>query len=68
MVWLFIMCWSAYGIEVCASFAPEYHDTKRDTALALRTAASFSLLVYVLLPLGLGGVVGTARRLGRRTT
>jgi amino acid transporter len=58
MVWLFIMCWSAYGIEVCASFAPEYHDTKRDTAKALRTAASFSLLVYVLLPLGLGGVTG----------
>lgn len=58
MVWLFIMCWSAYGIEVCATFAPEYHDTKRDTALALRTAASFSLLVYVLLPLGLGGVTG----------
>ncbi len=60
MMWLFIMCWSAYGIEVCASFAPEYHDTKRDTALALRTAATFSLLVYVLLPLGLGGVVGSA--------
>ncbi len=59
MVWLFIMCWSAYGIEVCATFAPEYHDTKRDTALALRTAASFSLLVYVLLPLGLGGVTGS---------
>ncbi|HEV8565090.1 MAG TPA: APC family permease [Actinomycetota bacterium] len=60
LMWLFIMCWSAYGIEVCASFAPEYHDTKRDTAIALRTAATFSLLVYVLLPLGLGGVVGTA--------
>jgi amino acid transporter len=59
MMWLFIMCWSAYGIEVCASFAPEYHDTKRDTALALRSSAIFSLAVYVLLPLGLGGVVGT---------
>jgi len=58
LMWLFIMCWSAYGIEVCASFAPEYHDTKRDTAMALRSAATFSLLVYVLLPLGLGGVVG----------
>jgi amino acid transporter len=57
-VWLFLMCWSAYGIEVCASFAPEYHDTKRDTALALRSAASFSLLVYVLLPLGVTGTVG----------
>jgi amino acid transporter len=60
LMWLFLMCWSAYGIEVCASFAPEYHDTKRDTALALRSAAVFSLLVYTLLPLGLGGVVGTA--------
>jgi amino acid transporter len=57
-VWLFLMAWSAYGIEVCASFAPEYHDTKRDTALALRSAASFSLLVYVLLPLGVGGATG----------
>jgi amino acid transporter len=60
LMWLFIMCWSAYGIEVCASFAPEYHDTKRDTALALRSSAIFSLAVYILLPLGLGGVVGTA--------
>src|SRR5436190_11345035 len=57
-VWLFLTAWSAYGIEVCASFAPEYHDTKRDTALALRSAASFSLLVYVLLPLGVGGATG----------
>ncbi len=56
LMWLFIMCWSAYGIEVCASFAPEYHDTKRDTALALRTSAAFSLAVYVLLPLGIGGL------------
>jgi amino acid transporter len=57
-VWLFLMCWSAYGIELCASFAPEYHDTKRDTAIALRSAATFSLLVYVLLPLGVGGATG----------
>jgi amino acid transporter len=54
-VWLFLMAWSAYGVEVCASFAPEYHDTKRDTALALRAAGSFSLLVYILLPLSVGG-------------
>jgi amino acid transporter len=57
-VWLFLMAWSAYGIEVCASFAPEYHDTKRDTAIALRSAASFSLLVYVILPLGVTGASG----------
>jgi amino acid transporter len=64
LMWLFIMCWSGYGIEVCASFAPEYHNTTRDTSRALKTSAGFSLLVYLLLPLGLGGVVGTTGDVG----
>src|SRR5947209_20469562 len=34
-VLLFLIAWSAYVIDVCASFAPEYHDTKRDTPLPL---------------------------------
>ena len=59
IMWLFIMCWSAYGVEVAASFAPEFHDTKRDTAKALKLVAVFSLFVYVFLPLGMGGVVGS---------
>ena len=59
LMWLFIMCWSAYGIEVAATFAPEFHDTKRDTAKALKSVATFSLFVYLFLPLGLGGVVGS---------
>jgi amino acid transporter len=53
------MCWSSYGIEIVATFAPEYHDTERDTAKALRGAALFSGVVYVLLPLGIGGTLGT---------
>jgi amino acid transporter len=57
LVWLFVMGWSAYGVEACATFAPEYKDTERDTALALRSAALFSLAVYALLPLGIGGVL-----------
>ena len=59
LVWLYFMCWSSYGIEVVATFAPEYRDTQRDTRMALRAAALFSALVYVLLPLGLGGTLGT---------
>ena len=59
LVWLYFMCWSSYGIEVVATFAPEYHDSQRDTRLALRSAALFSALVYVLLPLGAGGTLGT---------
>ncbi len=58
LVYMFILGWSAYGTEACATFAPEYHDTRRDTHRALRSAAMFMLLVCVLLPLGLGGVTG----------
>jgi amino acid transporter len=57
LVWLFVMGWSAYGVEACATFAPEYKDTARDTSLALRSSALFSLAVYALLPLGIGGVL-----------
>jgi amino acid transporter len=59
LTWLYIMCWSAYGIEVVATFAPEFHDTERDTPRALRTSALFCAAVYALLPLGLGGTLGT---------
>lgn len=59
ITWLYFMCWSAYGIEVVATFAPEFHDTERDTAKALRVSAMFCTLVYALVPLGLGGVVDT---------
>ena len=59
LTWLYFMCWSSYGIEVVATFAPEFHDTEKDTPKALRSAAMFSALVYALLPLGLGGTLGT---------
>jgi amino acid transporter len=59
LTWLYFMCWSSYGIEVVATFAPEFKDTQRDTTKALRVAALFSMVVYVLLPLGVGGTLGT---------
>jgi amino acid transporter len=59
LVWLYFMGWSSYGFEACATVAPEYQDTTRDTAKALRAAALFSVLVYAVLPLGLGGTLGT---------
>ena len=60
LVWLWIMCWSAWGVDVCATFAPEYKDTARDTKLALRSAAIFSMFVYIVLPIGFVGG-GTAK-------
>jgi amino acid transporter len=59
LTWLYFMCWSAYGIEVVATFAPEFHDTQKDTPKALRSSALFCVAVYALLPLGLGGTLGT---------
>jgi amino acid transporter len=58
MVYLFLSGWSAYAAEVCATFAPEYHNTRRDTTIALRSAAVFTLLVFLLFPLGVGGISG----------
>lgn len=58
LVWLWLMSWSAWGVDVCATFAPEYKDTVRDTKLALRSAALFSLFVYILLPIAFVGGAG----------
>jgi amino acid transporter len=58
LVWIWIMIWSAGGVDTCATFAPEYKDTVRDTRKALLSAAIFSLIVYTVLPLGLTGGVG----------
>lgn len=58
LVWLYIMAWTSFGVEVCATFAPEYRDSVRDTSRALRAAALVSLAIFVLLPLGVTGVVG----------
>jgi amino acid transporter len=58
IVWLYAMCWSSYGMECCATFAPEYHDTARDTPKALRVAAIFGVIVYGLLPMGAIGTFG----------
>jgi len=57
LVWLYLNAWSAYGIEVCATFAPEYHDPAKDTNKALMRAAMFCLAVYAVLPIATGGAV-----------
>jgi amino acid transporter len=58
LVWMWLMTWSAWGVDVCATFAPEYKDTVNDTKNALRSAAIFSLLVYTFLPMGMVGAGG----------
>lgn len=58
VVWLYIAGWVAYGTELCASFAPEFKDTTRDTSRALKSSAMLALAFFVLVPLGVTGHVG----------
>ena len=58
VVWYYVTCWTVYGTEVCASYAPEYRDTTRDTLKALRAAALFILVLYVVVPTTVTGTVG----------
>lgn len=57
-VWLYLMGWTVYSSEMCASFAPEYRDTTRDTQRALMSTALFIVVVFTLMPLGTTGVIG----------
>lgn len=57
IAWMFVFAWSVYGIEAVATFVPEFRDTNRDTRIALRLAGIFVILVYLLVPLGVGGLV-----------
>jgi amino acid transporter len=65
MGYLFVFGWSSYAAEVCATFSPEFKDTRRDTTIAIRSAAMFTLLVFCLFPLGIGGVVGIPAAAGQ---
>ena len=58
LVWLFIMGWSAYGMEIPGVFAPEYKRGARDVSLALRSCALFTVAIYLLLPLATAGTAG----------
>ncbi|WP_431710191.1 APC family permease [Glutamicibacter uratoxydans] len=60
LVWLYIMAWTTFGIEVCATFAPEYKDSVKDSTRAIKAAVLFCLGVFFLIPITLGGYAGEA--------
>lgn len=57
IAWMFVFAWSVYGIEAVATFVPEFRDTVRDSRIALRLAGVFVIAVYLLVPIGVGGLV-----------
>ncbi|GAA4393549.1 APC family permease [Tsukamurella soli] len=56
LAWMFVLAWSVYGVEAVASFVPEFKKTIFDTKVALRLAGFFVIAVYILVPLGIGGM------------
>src|ERR1700761_2212679 len=63
-VYLFILAWSAWAAEVCATFAPEYK-TRQDAKIALRSSAAFVVGVFILVTFALGGVTGVPATAGQ---
>lgn len=54
----YITSWTTYGTEICASFAPEYKDTTRDTSKALMSSSVFMVALFTLVPMGVAGSIG----------
>ena len=59
IVWFWVIGWSTYGAEACATFAPEYHDTKDDTRRAIIATGGLLTVLALLLPIAIVGVMGT---------
>lgn len=58
LVWMYVMLWTVGGLEVSASFTPEYRDGWRDTSKALMSSGAFTFLVYALLPITVSLLLG----------
>jgi amino acid transporter len=68
LVWMYVMFWTVGGLEVSASFTPEYRQGWRDTARALRSSGIFTLCVYILTPLMVVSTLGEKLVAGQPTT
>ncbi len=58
IVWLYLMGWSTYGLEIVSTFTPEFRDPQRDFPRALRWCTIITASSFVLMPLAAGGTLG----------
>jgi amino acid transporter len=56
--WAFVAAWSSYGAEMVTTVAGELRDPRRDLPKAVGAASVATLLAFVLVPVGLLGIVG----------
>lgn len=59
IVWFWVIGWSTYGAEACATFTPEYHDPRDDTRRAIISTGGLLTILALLLPITIVGVMGT---------
>ena len=58
IVWLYLMGWSTYGLEIVATFTPEFMHPQRDFPRALRWCTIITAATFVLMPIATGGTIG----------
>ena len=61
LVWMYVMGWTTYGTEICATMAPEFRNTTRDVWRALAASGVLLILFYVFTTLAVGGGATTAQ-------
>jgi amino acid transporter len=58
--WAFIFTWNVLAMEAAACYIGECREPARDAKIALTMEGLFGFFVYVLLPIAVLGVLGTA--------
>ena len=58
LVWLYVMFWTVGGIEMSASFTPEFRRGWRDTRKSLGAVTVVALITIGLMSLAVAGVMG----------
>jgi amino acid transporter len=64
IVWLYLMGWSTYGIEIVATFVPEFKDPERDTPRAIRWCSIITAATFFMMPLATGGMLADGKPAG----
>lgn len=58
IVWLYLMGWTTYGLEIVSTFTPEFRVPQRDFPRALRWCTIITASTFILMPLATGGTIG----------
>ena len=58
LIWSFIVSWTSYGTEICATFAPEYENPRRNLVLSLVSSSLLVLLIVLLSAVVLPAAIG----------